>query len=133
MAKSPHDLSLQSPLGRVRGLGPAHGGTSAWWLMRVSSMALLPLTIWFAFSVAFLIRAPLAEVRGFIAAPFNTVMLISMIVFAFHHTALGLQDVLEDYVYKETPKVFGILAVKTLCWLLGLAAVLAVLRIALLP
>jgi succinate dehydrogenase / fumarate reductase membrane anchor subunit len=131
MTENAGQLPLRSPLGRVRGLGSARGGTQSWWLMRISSMALLPLTLWFIVSAALLAGAPLPEVRGFIAAPWNTVLLLSLVVLAFHHTALGLQEVLEDYVHDETPKVFGILAVKTACWVLALAAVLAVLRIAL--
>jgi len=130
MTNPVQDLPRRSALGQVRGLGAAHGGTHHWWLMRVSSMALLPLTFWFAFSAAQMANAPLAEVRHFIAQPWNTVLLLSMILLSFHHTALGLQDVLEDYVYHETPKVIGILVVKTFCWLLGMAASLAVLRIA---
>ena len=43
---------LRSPLGRVRGLGSAKGGTHHWWMQRVTSVALLPLTLWFALSAA---------------------------------------------------------------------------------
>ena len=52
MSQHHEALRLQTPLGRVRGLGSAKGGTHHWWLQRVTSMALLPLTIWFTFGVA---------------------------------------------------------------------------------
>ena len=50
---------LRSPLGRVRGLGSARGGTHHWWMQRITSVALLPLTLWFVLSVASLAGAGL--------------------------------------------------------------------------
>jgi succinate dehydrogenase / fumarate reductase membrane anchor subunit len=43
--------ALRTPLGRVRGLGSAKSGTHHWWMQRVTSLALLPLTIWFVLSM----------------------------------------------------------------------------------
>jgi hypothetical protein len=43
--------SLRTPLGRVRGMGSAKSGTHHWWMQRVTSIALLPLTIWFVISM----------------------------------------------------------------------------------
>ena len=39
-----NNTTMRSPLGRVRGLGSAKGGTHHWWMQRVTSIALLPLT-----------------------------------------------------------------------------------------
>ena len=36
-------MSMQSPLGRVRGLGSAKNGTHHWWIQRVTAVALIPL------------------------------------------------------------------------------------------
>ena len=125
-----HDTTLRSPLGRVRGLGSAKGGTHHWWMQRVTSAALLPLTLWFALSVASLAGAPYEETRAWIAHPVNAVLLLASIGLTFHHTAAGLQVILEDYVNQEWAKVGSILAVKAICWLLAIASALAVLRIA---
>ena len=65
---------LRSPLGRARGLGAAKAGTHHWWASRVTSVALVPLSIWFLFCVlgllgagairpAIFARLPLREVR----------------------------------------------------------------------
>ena len=61
------NTTLRSPLGRVRGLGSAKGGTHHWWMQRVTSAALLPLTLWFALSAASLAGAPYEETRAWIA------------------------------------------------------------------
>ena len=121
---------LRSPLGRVRGLGSARGGTHHWWLQRLTSAALLPLTLWFALSVASLAGAPYEATRAWIAHPFNAVLLLASIALTFHHTAAGMQVVIEDYAHPEWAKVGGIYAVKAICWLLAIASALAVLRIA---
>ena len=47
----------RSQLGRVRGLGAAHAGVEHWWKERVSALALVPLTLWFVFSVLSLLGA----------------------------------------------------------------------------
>ena len=122
--------TLRSPLGRVRGLGSARGGTHHWWMQRVTSIALLPLTIWFALAVASLAGASHAEVVAWIGRPLNAVLLLATIGLSFHHTAAGLQVIIEDYANEEWAKMAGILAVKAICWLLALLAALAVLRIA---
>ena len=36
---------MRTPLGRVRGLGSAHEGTNHFWRVRLSSIALVPLSL----------------------------------------------------------------------------------------
>ena len=48
MSKQP---SMRTPLSRVRFLGSAHSGTDHFWKQRVTSVALVPLTIIFVFIV----------------------------------------------------------------------------------
>jgi succinate dehydrogenase / fumarate reductase membrane anchor subunit len=131
MSEPSYATRLQTPLGRVRGLGSARGGTHHWWMQRVTSMALLPLTIWFILSVAGHTGTPYPEVLAWIARPFNAVLLLSFILISFYHAAAGMQVVLEDYVRNEFRRMLSILATKAICWLLALLAVLSVLRIAL--
>ena len=123
--------TLRSPLGRVRGLGSAHQGVGHWWLQRVSSALLLPLTLWFALSAALLAGASYEETVAWIARPHNAVLLLATLAISFQHTASGLQVIIEDYVNQEWARMGAILAEKTICSLLWLASTLAVLRIAL--
>ena len=126
----PHQAQMRTPLGRVRGAGSAKSGVHHWWMQRVTSIALLPLTIWFIAVMASSAGMSHAEARAWIGHPFNAVLLLALIALTFHHLAAGLQVVIEDYVHRDLPKIGAILAVKGLCWLLALAAALAVLRIA---
>lgn len=122
--------SFRSPLGRVRGMGSAKGGTHHWWMQRVTSMALLPLTIWLVFALARMPNATWLEATIWIGRPFNAVLLLSFLAAAFHHMAGGLQEVIEDYVRGDLAKVGSLMALKAACFLLWLSATLAVLRIA---
>jgi succinate dehydrogenase / fumarate reductase membrane anchor subunit len=129
-AQPPRPTHLQSPLGRVRGAGSAKSGTHHWWMQRVTSIGLLPLTIWFIVSLATNAGMSHAEALIWIGTPLNAVLLLALIALTFHHVAAGLQVVIEDYVHQEGAKIASILVVKGLCGLLGIAAALAVLRIA---
>jgi succinate dehydrogenase hydrophobic anchor subunit len=44
-------MSLQSPLGKVGGLGSAKEGVSHWWYQRLTAIALAPLPIFFRLAV----------------------------------------------------------------------------------
>ena len=44
-------MSIRTPLGFVRGLGSAKDGTHHWWMQRVTSVALVPLILWFVISL----------------------------------------------------------------------------------
>jgi succinate dehydrogenase / fumarate reductase membrane anchor subunit len=125
------NTTMRTPLGRVRGLGSARSGVHHWWLMRLTSAALLPLTLWFTISAAMLAGAGHAATVEWIGRPWNAVLLLVTIGLTFHHTAAGVQVIIEDYANQEWVKLAAILAVKAISLLLALAAALAVLRIAL--
>ncbi len=130
MADTATNTNLRSPLGRVRGLGSAKGGTHHWWLQRVTSMALLPLTIWFTLSCTALIGAPHADVAAWIGRPLNATLLLLLVGIGFHHGAAGLQVVIEDYNRTETTKLVVMLAMKGAALLLAVLGAVSVLKLA---
>ena len=60
---------LRSPLGRARGLGAAHEGAGAWWASGITSIALVPLTLWFICGMVRLIGASRAGRDGLARQP----------------------------------------------------------------
>lgn len=123
-------MSLKSPLGQVRGLGSAKEGTHHWWAQRVTAVALVPLTLWFVYSVMSLAGADYATVSIWMATPFNAIAMLLLIVATFHHLQLGLQVVVEDYVHAEGMKIGVMLAVKLGVFALAIASGFAVLKVA---
>jgi succinate dehydrogenase / fumarate reductase membrane anchor subunit len=120
----------QTALGQAKGLGSAKSGLHHWWAERVTSVALIPLTLWFVFSVLSLAGHPQPDIAHWISHPMVAVLLIALILTSFHHTQLGLQMVLEDYVHDEVHRLIWMMVMKAIVWLLGLAAVLSVLKLA---
>ncbi|MDE0409466.1 MAG: succinate dehydrogenase, hydrophobic membrane anchor protein [Alphaproteobacteria bacterium] len=114
----------------VRGLGSAREGAAHWWAQRMTALALVPLSVWFAVSVIRLAGAEHGALTEWLASPFNAVAMLLFTLAGFHHAALGLQVVLEDYVSHEGRRVAAIVAVKGACWALAAACAFATLKIA---
>ncbi|NBU25085.1 MAG: succinate dehydrogenase, hydrophobic membrane anchor protein [Gammaproteobacteria bacterium] len=123
-------MSLRSPLGRVLGRGSAKSGVSHWWAQRVTAVALVPLTVWFAFSVVHLPTSDHEAVRAWVGSGIHPVLLLLLIGTLTWHSALGVQVVLEDYVHAKGLKVASLLASTFAHLLLAAAGAYAVLRIA---
>ena len=120
--------SLRTPLARARGLGSAKDGTHHFWLQRLTAIALVPLTIWFALSVASLATADLPAVLAWMRSPLSAVLMLSFLLAGFWHMKLGLQVVIEDYVHGEWRKVTCLILNNLISIFLALAATLAVLK-----
>ena len=122
--------NTRSPLARAIGLGSAKEGVGPWWAERVSAVALVPLTLWFAASIIAHIRSDYATVIVWLKMPLTAVLMILLLIALFYHTALGLQVVIEDYVHSAT-KFVAVIAVRLGCCALVTAGVMAILRITL--
>jgi succinate dehydrogenase / fumarate reductase membrane anchor subunit len=122
---------LRSPLGRARGLGSARAGSKHWWAQRLTAVALVPLTLWFIWSIMHLTGASQADVADWLASPVRLALLLALIAATFHHLQLGMQVVIEDYVTQEGVKLAAVLAVRGLCILLGLICAISALALGL--
>lgn len=126
-------MSHRSPLGRARGLGSAKQGVHHFWVQRVSAVALIPLGLWFVFSIALLAAkgASYEAVSHWVAAPSVAVTLALFLAAAFYHGALGLQVVIEDYVPQNGAKITLLLLTKFVAAAAAATGIFAVLKIAL--
>lgn len=123
-------MSLRNPLAKARGLGSAKDGTAHWWAQRVSAIALVPLVLYVLYLLVSLAGADYATVRLTIAQPVNALLLILFIGTAFWHARLGLQVVIEDYIHVGWLEIALMIAVKFVYVALGVAAVIAIGRVA---
>ena len=130
-AKPPQVDIMRSPLGRARGLGAAKAGAAHWWAQRLTSIALLPLTLWFLCAAVGMIGATRDDVVFWMAGPLQIVLMIALVIATFHHLQLGLQVVIEDYVDNHWLRIGSIMLVKGLSLLLALACIVSVLRLGL--
>ncbi len=124
-------VDLRSPLSRARGLGSAKEGVHHWIAQRMTGVALLPLSLWLVFSLISFDKLDYGSVADWLRTPKAAVLILAFIVCAFYHAYLGMQVIFEDYVHEPWMKYLSLIALRLSCWVLGLAAVYAVLRVAL--
>lgn len=121
---------LRSPLGRAYGLGSARSGAQSWWTLRLVSVAMIPLVIWWVCGTVAHIGTDYISYLHWMGRPVTAVPMILILVATFYHMAIGIQEVLEDYVHVEWLKIVLLLAVRFGAVLLAVAGIFAVLRIA---
>jgi succinate dehydrogenase / fumarate reductase membrane anchor subunit len=126
MSDSQH---LHDDLARVRHLGSARSGTSAAWHMRLTSLALVPLTIGFVWLVLTLIGQPFEEVRARLAHPVPAVLMLLFIGTGLYHMQLGMRTIIEDYVHDEKLKDASLAANLFFAAAVAVACIYAVLRL----
>lgn len=121
---------LRTPLSRVLGRGAAHEGVSHWWVQRLTSVALIPLSAWFAWSVLRFDKLDYAVVHAWLSSSLNALGAFLLVVVLTWHSSLGVQVVIEDYVHNDGVKFVAVLLNKFGHALLAAAGVFAVLKIA---
>lgn len=123
-------MSLETPLHKVEGLGSSHSGVTHFWRQRVTAAALVPLSIWFGVSVLGLVGVNAATAASFLQHPLNAILMGAFVVVALYHMALGLQVVIDDYIYANWQKLSLMLLMRAFALALGATSLFAILRIA---
>ena len=77
-------------------------GIKHWRRQRITSILLIPLTVWFLIFMSIKIGKDYEDVKSSLEQPFNIVMMALFIIATFLHLQQGLQVVIEDYFYKKT-------------------------------
>ena len=122
---------MRSPLGRAIGLGSAKEGVEHLLLQRITAVALVTLTLWFAIALIRLIGADLDTVQEWVGRPLPAICLVLLLIATFYHASLGLQVVIEDYVHGEFGRLGLVIVVRLACVAFAVAGIVAVLTLAL--
>jgi succinate dehydrogenase / fumarate reductase membrane anchor subunit len=125
--RTPSDM--RTPLARVRHLGSARTGTGHFWHQRLTSVALVPLTIAVVLIVIGLLgrnHAAVVQILG--SSPVAIVMLLFVLT-SVYHMWLGMQVIIEDYVHDELIKLVTLMGNTFFCVAVGLTAVFAILKL----
>jgi succinate dehydrogenase / fumarate reductase membrane anchor subunit len=121
---------MQTPLRRVRGLGSTKSGTGHFWAVRVTSVALVPLTLFVVGLLFSLIGRGFVEARMTLAHPLVWVPVALFIVISLEHMRLGMQEVVSDYIHNDLLKVALMMLNSFIVVLIGGACVFSLLKIA---
>jgi len=121
---------MRTPLNKVRGLGSAREGTGHFWRIRLSSIALLPLSLFVVGWVLSLGGAGYDAVRASLAQPLVALAVGLFVVVSLDHMRLGMQIIIEDYFHAEGSKLALLILNTFFVVVLGAASVFAILKIA---
>jgi succinate dehydrogenase / fumarate reductase, membrane anchor subunit len=119
---------LRTPLGRVRFLGSARMGTNDAWLVHLTSIALVPLTIGFVWLILDLLHKDYNGVRAELGRPVPAVLLLAFILSGIVHMELGMRSIIVDYISGQS-RAWALAANALFAALLALACVYSTLRI----
>ncbi len=123
-------MSLRSPLGRVLGTGSAKEGVQHWWAQRLTSIALVPLSIWFAVSLLSLPSFDHAIVAAWMSQSWTAVLLVLFVLVGAWHSQLGVRVVVDDYVHATGLRTLILVVVTFAHALVAAAGVFAILKVA---
>jgi len=72
-------------------------GAKDWFRQRVTSVLLIPLTLWMLWAGVSLAGVDYATAGAFFAQPVNAVAAVLLAVIGLYHTQAGAQTIVEDY------------------------------------
>ncbi len=124
-------MNLRTPLSTVRGLGTAHNGVHHWWLLRLSAIALIPLSVWLMVSLICVSTADHATAVAWLASPTGALFAVLFIIAATFHGQMGLQEVVVDYVHNKSCKLGALILIKLSAFALATLCILAIVRMSL--
>ena len=125
---SSSEKSYRTPLGRVRALGSAHLGTEEATRMRLTSIALVPLTFAFVWLVLSLLHKDYNGVRAELAQPLPAIALLLFILAGVYHMQSGMRSVILDYLHGHV-REWALYANAFFAVAVGMICLYAVLRI----
>ena len=78
--------------------------TKKWLLMRVSSVVLIPLMIWFILNLVSVFNKDYVDIVNFFSNQPSKILFSFLLVFAYFFSALSISEVFEDYIQDEKIK-----------------------------
>jgi succinate dehydrogenase / fumarate reductase membrane anchor subunit len=121
--------SIRTPLGRVRGLGAAHAGTTDFFRQRITAVGLIVLIIPVIAVIMTLLGRNQAAAAQILGSPLIAIIMILFIIASCWHMKIGMQVVLEDYVHDEKLKLAAIIANNFFSFGVGIASIYAIIKL----
>lgn len=123
-------MDMRTPLGKVRGLGSAKSGTEHFWKVRTTSVALVPLLLFYLGFLVMYAGRPYADVIAALSNPFIATINGLTIAASIVHMRLGMEEIIQDYIHSEKMKLVLLILNSFFSLLVGGLCLFAALKIA---
>ena len=91
-------MQYRSEIKRVKGLGTAKHGFGHWWMQRLTAVLMVPLGIWFVYSLVSMDNRSADSMIMWLQNPVPAMLMALWTITVVYHGALGLQVIIEDYI-----------------------------------
>ncbi len=104
-------------------------GRHHWVAQRVTAVVMVPLTVWFVFTVIGLSGSSYQEVVSHFDSSWRISLMAIFVACVFYHGYLGLQVVIEDYVADTSIRAWAVIAARYAAILFAVVGIVSALRI----
>ena len=126
--KATSSSSRRSSLAVARGLGSAGSGTEAWFTQRITWALTIISSIMVLFLMVNQVGNPLPDIKSELSSFWSSLLLIVFVAVTFYHYVLELTEVIEDYVHNRPVELLLLLMIRLGFAVVGLAAIVMILR-----
>lgn len=106
-------------------------GAGEWKAERLSSLVLIPLTLWGLWSGWTLSGAGFDRAMEWFASPVNAILLALTLLISLWHMNMGLKVIVDDYIHKPSSRTALLAFIGLACLVLAAASVFFIVRLAL--
>jgi succinate dehydrogenase / fumarate reductase membrane anchor subunit len=106
-------------------------GAGEWMAERLSSLILVPLTVWGLWSAAQLAGGGYDGALIWFQSPVNAVLLAVTLLASLWHMNMGLKVIVDDYLHKPSTRGTVLVLIALVCLALAFASVFLIVRLAL--
>ena len=78
--------------------------TKKWVFLKISSIILIPLLLWFSINLVFIYDKDFADIYVFFTSQPSKLIFSILIVVAYFYSALSISEIFEDYLHNEKIK-----------------------------
>jgi succinate dehydrogenase / fumarate reductase membrane anchor subunit len=86
----------------IRQVGSARDGLRKWRLRRLTAIALIPLSLYFAASILSLVTSDRKTTADWLSLPIPALVAILVVLVGITHALIGVRSVVFDYVHTRT-------------------------------
>jgi len=105
-------------------------GAGEWTAERLSSLVLIPLTLWGLWGAWSVAGAGYDGAVAWLGQPVNAAILAGLLLIGLWHTRMGLQVVVDDYIHRPSSRTLLLGLISLVCLTLAAAAVFFIVRLA---